>query len=86
MHTMNIALPESLNRFVQEQAKRSGYGSASEYVCDLIRIDQKRKARNVLEAEILKGIESGESTPMTSDDWADIRAVVLARNAKRTQA
>jgi hypothetical protein len=36
-----------------------------------------------LEAEILKGIRSGKSEPMTDQDWVDIRAEVLRRHEAR---
>ena len=82
MDTMNIALPESMKEFVQEQVSKGGFSSASEYMRDLIRADQKRKEREALEAEILKGLRSGESTPMTAADWEEIRREVCGRHAK----
>ncbi len=36
-----------------------------------------------LEALLLQGIESGDSTPMTDQDWEDIRQEVRARAAQR---
>lgn len=42
MGTMNISLPDPLKEFVDEQVKRRGYGTSSEYVRDLIRKDQER--------------------------------------------
>ncbi len=86
MDTMNIALPAALKQFVQEQVQRGGYSSVSEYIRDLIRSDQTEKARQALEAEILKGLESGNPTPMTPEDWAEIRAEVRGRHAHRNRA
>ena len=86
MGTMNIALPEAMKQFVQEQVQRGGYSSASEYIRDLIRSDQREKARQALEREILRGLESGKSTPMTAEDWAEIRGEVQRRHAKRKHA
>ena len=65
MDTMNISLPDSLKEFVQVQVSEGGYSNASEYVGELISADQKQKAWAVLEAEVLKGIRSGKSEPMT---------------------
>jgi antitoxin ParD1/3/4 len=42
--TMNIALPDNLKEYVLRQVADGGYTSASEYVRELIRSDQKRKA------------------------------------------
>ena len=83
MNTMNIAIPEQLKSFVQHQVERRGYSSVSEYIRDLIRGDQERLAITALEAEFLKGLESGPSTPMTTEDWQDIREEVRRRTANR---
>lgn len=85
MDTMNIALPEAMKQFVQDQVERSGYSSVSEYIRDLIRTDQKEKAREALETEILRGLDSGASTPVNSEDWAEIRSEVAKRCRNRKQ-
>ena len=83
MVAMNIVLPENLKMFVQHQVETGGYSSASEYVRELIRKDQKERARETLEAEILKGLDSGAPTPMIADDWQAIRDEVHRRYAER---
>jgi antitoxin ParD1/3/4 len=83
MDTMNIALPEQLKEFVQREVERGRYSSVSEYVRELIRADQQRKVREALEVEILKGLASGDSTPMTADDWQAIRQEVRRRYEAR---
>lgn len=85
METMNIALPEPMKQFVQQQVERGGYSSVSEYIRDLIRTEQKAIARDTLEAEILRGLESGTATPMSQEDWAEIRADVVNRYRNRMQ-
>ena len=82
MNTMNIAIPKQLKSFVQRQVERRGYSSVSEYVRDLIRGDQESQAIAMLEAEFLKGLESGPATPMTHQDWQEIREEVRRRVAK----
>ena len=42
MTSMNISLPEPLKLFVEEQVSKGGYGTASEYLGDLIREAQRR--------------------------------------------
>jgi antitoxin ParD1/3/4 len=83
MDTMNIALPEILKEFVVTRVREGGYSSASEYVRELIRADQKQKALAVLEAEILKGLNSGPAEPMTAEDWKNIRSEVRQRYEQR---
>jgi antitoxin ParD1/3/4 len=73
MQTMNISLPDQLKDFVDDQVGSGRYSSVSEYVRDLIRDDEKRKAQEKLEALLIEGIESGEATEMTRQDWSEIR-------------
>ncbi len=85
METMNIAVPEALHAFVETRVAEGGYGSASEYIRELIRADQTQQARAVLEAEVLKGGRSGPAVPMTDEDWAEIRGEVRRHfEAKKT--
>ena len=74
---MNISLPDQLKEFVDNQVGSGRYSSVSEYVRDLIRDDEKRKAQDRLEALLMEGIQSGEATEMTSQDWSEIRAEAL---------
>ena len=89
MQTMNISLPDQLKDFVEGQVGSGRYSSVSEYVRDLIRDDEKRKAQEKLEALLVEGIQSGEATGMTRQDWSDIRTEALKRfeaRKARTQA
>ena len=82
MNTMNIALPDAMKQYIHEQVAQGGYSSVSEYVRELIRTDQTQKARRTLEAEILKGLSSGESSVMTEDDWQAVRQEIRRRHAR----
>jgi len=70
---MNISLPKALREFVEAQVANGDYGTASEYVRGLIRDAQKRQAQAELEAKLLEGLNSGPATPMTAQDWEDMR-------------
>jgi antitoxin ParD1/3/4 len=49
MGTRHISLRDALEAFVEEQVARRGFGSSSEYVCELIRKDRERRLlRNLL--------------------------------------
>jgi antitoxin ParD1/3/4 len=78
MQTMNISLPEPLKDFVDQQIAAGRYSSASEYVRELIRNDEKRKAEEQIAALLREGLQS-EETALTRDDWKAIRAEALAR-------
>jgi len=78
MQSMNISLPDPLKKFVDGQIAQGRYSSASEYVCELIRADEKRKAEEQLEAKLLEGLSSPESE-LTPADWSEIRKEALAK-------
>lgn len=82
MQSMNISLPDPLKRFVDGQIATGRYGTASEYVRELIRADEKRKAEAELEARLLEGL-NGTEVELTAAEWGDIRKEVLARVAAR---
>ena len=60
MQTMNISLPDPMKDFVDGQVASGRYSSASEYVRELIRKDEKRRAEEKLEAQLLEGLNSGD--------------------------
>jgi antitoxin ParD1/3/4 len=88
MQTMNISLPDQLKEFVDEQVGSGRYSSVSEYVRDLIRDDEKRKAQEKVEALLVEGIQSGKPTGMTRQDWEDVRRQAMkqfeARKSRKT--
>ncbi len=85
MESMNISLPTPLKRFVDEQIAAGRFSSASEYVRDLIRGDEKRKTDERLQVLLLEGLE-GEESPLTREDWTAIRKEVLSRVAARNNS
>ncbi len=86
MQTMNISLPDQLKEFVDGQVGTGRYSSVSEYVRDLIRDDERRKAQESLELLLIEGLQSGEATEMTEQDWSDIRSEALKQfEARRSR-
>jgi antitoxin ParD1/3/4 len=66
------SLPPDLEQFVQSQLDSGKYGSASEVVCDAVRILRERQKRlEGLRQEIEQGIkdlDAGEFIEIESDD------------------
>ena len=63
MTTMNISLPEKMKEFVDGLVEAGHYGTASEYVRDLIRKDSEHQANECnehLDALLLEGLKSLE--------------------------
>lgn len=76
MQSMNISLPDPLKKFVGEEIAKAKCSSASEYVRELTRADEKRKAEEPLEALLLDGL-GGEETAMSPADWKAVRKEAL---------
>lgn len=70
---MHISLPGALKTWVEKQVAKHGFGTASEYVRQLLREEQKRQAQAKLEGMLVDGFDSGPATPMTRQDWDDVR-------------
>jgi antitoxin ParD1/3/4 len=83
MKSINISLPEEMRVYVEEQVASGGYSTTSEYIRQLIRQDRQQKAEKPLEQLLLEGLNSGEATPMTAEDWAEIRQAVTDKITAR---
>lgn len=83
MTSVNISLPTNQRQYVEEKVSKGGYSTVSEYFRELIRQDEQREAEARLESLLLQAMESGEPTPMTKEDWADVRKEVKRRAALR---
>jgi len=70
MQTISINLPDSLSDFVYRQSAEQGI---DEYFEKILRFQQREEARDRLEAELIKGIESGPGEPITPEYWQKIR-------------
>ena len=78
MATMNISLPDALKQFVDAQVAEHAYGSASEYLRELIR---KQRDVEKLRQMLLDGANSGPATPMEPDFFDKMRERAHARAA-----
>ena len=83
---MNISLPPTLKEWVEDQVNRRGFGTASEYIRQVLREEQERQVRQRIDTALIEGIDSGPSTAMTAKDWNDIRQEGRRRLAKRKKA
>lgn len=72
-----LDLPKDLRLFVAERA-RDRYGSASEYVCELIREDQQRSDQS-LNDKLLQALDSGPGVEVTPAFWEALRRRIRRR-------
>lgn len=85
MTSMNVSLPEELKEYVEAQTK-SGYSTPSEYVRELIRGDQKRRAKEKLDTLLLEGLNSGDSIPVDATFWRDLKREAIAKLEARKRS
>jgi antitoxin ParD1/3/4 len=85
--SMNISIPKSLRRFVEAKVRAGGYGSASEYMRDLIRQARDRARKEGELRQILAvGIDQlnrGEAIDIDETTLPSFFADVKTRARKR---
>jgi antitoxin ParD1/3/4 len=86
MASLNISLPQSLKDYVETQVKDSGYTTPSEYVRELVREDQKRRAERRLEALLLEGLNSGDPVEITPEYWESKRRQLIDRHGRKASS
>ncbi len=79
MTSMNISVPESMKEFIEDEVSSGGYGTASEYVRELVRDAKKQKEEERLETLLLEALEGGPASPLTKKDWEAIKQRGLER-------
>ncbi len=83
MQTMNISLPDPMKEYVEERVSAGAYSSASEYVRELVRADQKRHAKEQLEQILVNAMNSGDPFEITPEMLEDVKQKLRARAAQR---
>jgi antitoxin ParD1/3/4 len=83
MSTMNVSLPATLKKFVDQQVRHGHFGTSSEYIRELIRRDE---ARHVVREMLLEGIASPGSTPVDARFWAERKRVLVGKRSSRRRA
>lgn len=78
MASINISLPDSLRKFLDEQVKKCGFATASEYLRELLRAAQRRAFSERVDQFLLAGLAS-PARKMTDKDWQRIHKTVRER-------
>jgi antitoxin ParD1/3/4 len=79
---MNVAISPELKSHVDRQVAEGQYASSSEYVRDLIRQDQRRKAEQRLADLVREGLES-PAEPDDPEFWQKRRETLRRTIAKK---
>lgn len=82
MEKMTVTLTKDQRAFVEEQIAEGGHRSASAYLKALLAAERRRKAEEKLVAMVREAEESGPATPMTREDWENLRRKAMTRLAE----
>jgi antitoxin ParD1/3/4 len=82
MASLNISLPKTLRKYIEDRVREDGYSTPSEYLRSLIREDQKRKVVGRIEALLLEGLASGEPIEVNQVFWRKKRSSLTARHRR----
>jgi antitoxin ParD1/3/4 len=83
MSTMNVSLPDPLRHFVEERVSLGLYGTASEYVRELIRRDQEGLH---LRGLLVEGAESPDAAVADATWFKGLRQGIAAKSKRRSPA
>lgn len=83
---MNISIPSALRERLEQKLTRQAYGSASEYVRQLIREDLERDTREKVEALLLEGVHSKKRIKVTPKWWDEKEALIDSRSRRAKRA
>jgi antitoxin ParD1/3/4 len=84
---MHISLPGPLKKWIENQVEKKGFGTASEYIRDMLRREQQhQEVRGRIDDQLIEGLASGPAVEMTASDWASIRKRAKQRSAKKRRS
>jgi antitoxin ParD1/3/4 len=61
MASLNVNMPKDLRDFVDQRTEKGGFGTPTEYVRHLIRVDRDEQGERELERLLLEGLKSGNA-------------------------
>lgn len=74
MTSLNISLPEAMREWVDDRVAQGGYGTASEFVRELIRDAQKQESNERLAEALLEGDDRPPpGVKITRERWRRLR-------------
>jgi antitoxin ParD1/3/4 len=76
---ISFAISEPIVEYIDSRVATGGYGNRSEYIRDLVRMDQREQAKLRLRELVSEGLSSGAATPMTPSDWEEMDLVARGK-------
>lgn len=74
-HTISIAVPEPVVAYIDERVAAGEYGNRSEYIRDLVRRDQRERAKERLRTLVEEGLASGPGVALSRPGWDEVEAI-----------
>jgi antitoxin ParD1/3/4 len=85
MTTLSVSVLTSQKNYIEQQASLAGFADPSDYLRQLIRADQQRKAQEELEEMLIKAIENDKWVEGTPEYWAKKKAELIAKYDHETK-
>jgi len=73
MATLQVSLPERIKAAAEAQAAAAGCTSVDDYIVSLIEANELMPVSGELEAQLLRGLDSGPAVEITPDFIAGIK-------------
>ena len=84
---MTVLLPDDLQSWADARAVEGGFGSTSDYICELVRRDREDAEKlTALQAAIDAGRASGESERDPFDDLDELRSGLRSQSPSADEA
>jgi antitoxin ParD1/3/4 len=78
-NTVSVALPEAMRSYVDQRVRSGQYGNTSEYLRELIRLDQEEQAQKRLRDLVQEGLNSGRGYALTPQRAAQLKKQALGK-------
>ena len=73
MANIQLNLPERLKAAAEQRAASGGYASVDSYIASLIEADELAPITDEIEAELLKGLDSGPAAEVTREFLTELK-------------
>ncbi len=80
MASLHVNLPERTKVAAEKRAAAAGYASVDKYIASLIEADKIAPISHRLEAELLKGLDSGAAIEITPAFLSDLKRRARTRS------
>ena len=85
MTTINVALPDEMQAWVEGEANSRGFSTLSDYIRDVLLESKARQdvARRHLDSLLQAGLDSGPSREADDKWWQDLKSEVAGEQVRQ---